>query len=187
MDSVTPVLETERLILRAHRVADFEASVAMWSDPAVTRYTIGPPSPPQRTWSRLMSYRGHWELMHYGYWAVEEKSSGDFIGELGIADFKRDNQPLIAGLPEIGWALRPHAHGRGYATEALKAVLQWTDSNLGAAETACIVQRDNHASLRVAEKIGYNTILSAATDDNPETIFIRTRPERSHLRDGVRD
>ncbi len=109
----TPVLDTDRLRLRAHQVRDFEACVAMWSDPATTRYTTGDPASPQRTWQRILAYRGHWELLRYGYWALEEKASGRYIGELGFADFKRDNQPDGAGLPEAGWALRSEYQGKG--------------------------------------------------------------------------
>src|SRR4051812_30549324 len=112
-----PTIETERLRLRPHGLKDFPDCVAMWSDPEVCRFTIGQPCPPQRTWQRLTSYLGHWQLLGYGYWAVEEKSSGRYIGELGFADFKREMQPSIEGIPELGWALVTRAHGKGYATE----------------------------------------------------------------------
>lgn len=71
-----PILETARLTLRPHRTEDLPAYVAMWSDPNVVRYTIGAPSPPQRTWMRLLGHRGHWYVLGFGYWAVEEKSRG---------------------------------------------------------------------------------------------------------------
>src|SRR6202034_1051337 len=70
---IAPVIETERLRLRHHQSDDLADGVAMWSDPAVVRYTIGDPSPSQRTWIRILAYRGHWALLNYGYWAVEEK------------------------------------------------------------------------------------------------------------------
>jgi len=174
-DSWTSVLETERLQLRAHKANDFADCVAMWSDPEILRYTIGDPSPVSRTWQRLLAYRGHWELMGYGYWAVEEKASGSYIGELGFADFKRDIRPSIEGLPEIGWALILKAHGKGYATEALKAAVAWGDSHLDSTRTVCIVHRDNHRSLRVAEKLGYSSILRAASPEEPDNILVRHR------------
>jgi RimJ/RimL family protein N-acetyltransferase len=61
--------------------------------------------------------------LSYGYWAVEEKTSGRYVGELGFADFKRDIVPSIEGMPELGWALVPQFHGKGYATEALRAAV----------------------------------------------------------------
>ena len=148
-----PVLETARLLLRGHTQADHEACVQMWADPIVTRYTIGAPSPPQRTWQRLLAYLGHWSLLGYGYWAVEDKQTGRYIGEMGFADFKRD-APAV-GSPELGWALAPHAHGRGLATEGLRAAVAWADACLEARETFCIIHPDNGASLRIADKLGF--------------------------------
>jgi RimJ/RimL family protein N-acetyltransferase len=166
-------METQRLRLRAHRADDFAACVAMWSDPVITRYTIGDPSPPQRTWLRILAYRGHWDLMGFGYWAVEEQATGCYIGELGFADFKRGIEPAIEGVPELGWALISQAHGKGYATEALKAAVSWGDAHLGAARTVCIIHRDNQRSFRVADKLGYGTILRASSDTDPNTILVR--------------
>jgi RimJ/RimL family protein N-acetyltransferase len=85
-----PIIETERLRLRGHDSGDFGDCVAMWADPEVVRYTIREPSPPQRTWLRILGYRGHWALLGFGYWAVQEKESGRYIGELravGLTSF----------------------------------------------------------------------------------------------------
>ena len=171
--TAAPVIETDRLRLRPHHLDDLADCVAMWSDPDVIRYTLGSPSSPQRTWLRILAYRGHWAMLGYGYWAVEEKVSGRYVGELGFADFKRDIQPSIEGMPELGWALAPRAHGRGYATEALRAAVSWGDSHFGQRRTACIIHRDNRASFRVAEKLGYTILVNAAGDEAPNAILIR--------------
>ena len=173
---VAPVLETERLRLRSHQSSDFADCVSMWSDPGVVRYTIRDPSPPPRTWLRILAYRGHWALLGFGYWAIEDRVSGRFVGELGFADFKRDIQPSIDGMPELGWALVTHAHGKGYATEALRAAVAWGDTHFGLLQTVCIIHRDNHASLRVAKKLGYATLLRASTDTEPNSILVRPAP-----------
>jgi RimJ/RimL family protein N-acetyltransferase len=171
--TIAPVIETERLRLRPHQSDDLADCAAMWSDPAVVRYTIGSPAPLQRTWLRILAYRGHWAMLGYGYWAVEEKVSGQYVGELGFADFKRDIQPSIEGMPELGWALVPRAHGKGYATEALRAAVSWGDSHFGLLRTACIIHRDNHPSFRVAEKLGYKTLVNAAGDGEPHAVLVR--------------
>ncbi len=150
-----PALETERLILRSHRADDFTDSVAMWRDPQVVRYTLGAESPPQRTWLRLLAYLGHWSLLGFGYWAVQSKLTGRYIGELGFADFHRNFEPNVDGIPEIGWALAPAAHGQGYATEAVRTVIAWGDAHLSGTRTVCIIHRDNAASLHIARKFGY--------------------------------
>ena len=174
VSSVPPVIETERLRLRPHQVDDLADCVAMWSDPIVVRYTIGEPAPPQRTWIRILAYRGHWAMLNYGYWAVEEKASNRYIGELGFADFKRDIVPSIEGMPELGWALVPQFHGNGYATEALKAVASWGDHHFAGRRTVCIIHPDNQRSFRVAEKLGYKKIFSArASGGEPSTVLAR--------------
>ena len=150
--AAAPTIETERLRLRGHGVDDFADCVAMWSEPDVVRYTIGEPSPPQRTWARLLSYRGHWALLGFGYWAVEERASGRYIGELGFADFKRAMKLSLEGMPELGWALAPWAQGRGFATEALTAATAWADEQIEAPRTVCIIRRENQRSLPCCRK-----------------------------------
>lgn len=150
-----PVLETERLRLRRHELADFEPMLEMWASPEVTRFIGGKPSSRPDTWGRLLRYIGHWTALDYGYWAVEEKASGRYLGDIGFADFKRETDPSFEGIPEIGWALAPWAHGQGYAVEAVRAALEWGDSHFGGARIVCMISSDNDRSIRVAEKVGF--------------------------------
>lgn len=177
--TVAPSLETERLRLVSHGVQYFADSVAMWADPEVARYTIGEPSSPQRTWLRILAYRGHWALLGFGYWAVQEKASGRYIGELGFADFKRSLKLTLEGIPELGWALIPWAQGKGYATEALRATVAWGDQQFKSPRTVCIIHRDNQRSLRVAAKLGYSAVLQCADDAEPNFILARDAPNRT--------
>ncbi|MGC2109625.1 MAG: GNAT family N-acetyltransferase [Candidatus Korobacteraceae bacterium] len=150
-----PVLETERLRLRGHRPDDFAACTMMWADPVVVRHTAGRPQSGEETWTKILRYAGLWPLLGFGFWAMEEKATGEFVGEVGFADFKRDMEPSIAGIPEMGWVLASKAHGKGYATEAVRAAIAWGDQHLSAARTVCLIQPENAASLRVAEKCGF--------------------------------
>lgn len=172
-----PRLETERLILRAHTAEDFADCAAMWCDPRVIRYTIGTESTPQRTWQRLLAYCGHWSLLGFGYWAIESKSTGRYVGELGFADFHRDFPPPLCDLPEIGWALVTEAHGRGYASEALHKILEWGDLNLRVARTICMIHRENYVSIHLARKLGYLTTVRVATDVEPTMLLTRSVPQ----------
>ena len=174
-----PTIETARLILRAHRAEDFADCSAMWADPSVTRYIGGKPSSPQQTWARIMNYIGHWVLMEFGYWAVEEKSSGKFIGELGFADFKRDVTPSIFGHPELGWAFASPFHGKGYATEAIQALTLWGDARFGALRTVCIINPENLKSIKIAEKFGYKLLIQTTYADHPTLLFAREHGGRS--------
>jgi RimJ/RimL family protein N-acetyltransferase len=150
-----PVIETDRLILRAHRLDDFPALEAIWGDPAVARFIRGNPSTREECWARLLRYSGHWELLGFGFWAVQSKDSARLIGDVGFADWARDISPSLDGLPEAGWAFSTEVHGRGIATEALNAALAWMDEKFGSKTTACIIGTQNTASIRVALKLGY--------------------------------
>lgn len=149
-----PVLETPRLRLRAHEVADFPDVMAMWSLEAVTHYIGGKPMRPDECWTRILRYRGLWPLVGFGYWAVEEKSTGRFVGDVGFGDFHRMIEPPISGFPEAGWVLGPDFHGKGYASEAVAAALHWLDQTCKG-RSVCIIDPANRPSLRIAEKSGF--------------------------------
>jgi RimJ/RimL family protein N-acetyltransferase len=133
----------------------------------------GKPSTPEEVWSRLLRYAGHWALLGFGYWAVVEKSSGRFVGEAGLADFKRAIEPSLGGAPEAGWALMPWAHGRGYATEALRAVLAWGEERFGSPRAVCIISPENLPSLRVAQKCGFERTSTTTYKGTPTVLFER--------------
>ena len=168
-----PVLETERLKLRGHRLDDFAACAAMWADPAVSRQLGHKPFTEEESWTRLLRYVGHWALMGYGYWVVEEKVSGSFVGEVGFADYKREMQSPVKELPEIGWVLDSRAHGKGYATEAARAAITWGEAHFSPPRTTCIVSPDNLRSIRVAEKCGYRNLELTLYKGKPIIVFVR--------------
>ena len=150
-----PVIKTPRLRLRGHRPGDLEPSSAMWADPEVTRFIGGRVSTRQQTWQRILAYMGHWRAMAYGYWAIEDERSRRFVGEIGFADFKRDIATSMQNVPEVGFALISSVHGKGYATEALGAVLAWADTHLPSRRTVALVDQENVASIHVLEKFAY--------------------------------
>jgi RimJ/RimL family protein N-acetyltransferase len=170
------MLETNRLRLRAHRREDLQDCFAMWSDPAVTRHIGGKPFTREEVWTKLLRYAGLWSVIGFGYWVIEEAATGRFLGEAGLADFQRSLDPAMEGAPEVGWALAPWAHGKGYATEAVRAVLSWADSQLGVPKVVCIIDPGNEASLRVAEKTGFRQVRRLTYKGEPTILFERTRP-----------
>ncbi len=172
---MTPILETQRLILRPHVREDFPVSVALWGDPEVVRFIGGRPFTVTECWTRLLRYRGHWELLGYGYWAVEEKSSGHFVGEVGFADNKREMEPGLGDTPEAGWMIAPSAKGKGYATEAMAAARDWIERVLGAERTVCLISPENTASLRVAAKLGYREYARTKLRDDEVVLLDRRR------------
>jgi RimJ/RimL family protein N-acetyltransferase len=167
--SEIPVIETERLRLRGHRVEDFPHCAAMWGDLAVTRYIGGRPFTGEEVWARLLRYVGHWKLLGFGFWLIEEKSTGNFIGEAGMAEFRREMTPSIEGVPEMGWVLSPQFQGKGYATEAVRAAAAWA----GDWRTVCIIHPENAGSVRVAEKCGYRELPRAIYRGQETRMFER--------------
>jgi RimJ/RimL family protein N-acetyltransferase len=179
MSSTAPPLDTERLTLRGHQLADFSDSFAMWSDPVVVRHISGKPSTREEAWSRVLRHAGHWALLGFGYWVIRERASGRFVGEIGFADFHRDLQPSFDDVPEAGWALATWSHGRGFATEALGAALAWADEDPRFARTACLIAPENAASIRVADKCGYRQVGSVVYHDEPSLVLERrAQPSR---------
>jgi RimJ/RimL family protein N-acetyltransferase len=168
-----PALSTERLRLRGHRKNDLDACVALWSDLDMVRYIGGKPSTRDATWSRLLQYLGHWSVNGFGYWLVEEIATGRYVGEVGIADFLREMEPSLKGSPEAGWVIAPWAQGRGYASEALTAVLGWADANLDHPAIACLIDPDNAPSLRVADKLGFRETMRTTFHGMPTVLMWR--------------
>lgn len=152
--AAAPILETQRVILRPDRREDFDAFANLWADPGVTRFIGGQPFTRAESWARFLRNAGLWPLLGHGYWAIEDKMTGTYWGNTGFADFER-GIASIRGIPEAGWVLAPEAHGRGLATEIVATITAWADANLPHAETACIIDPDHAASIRVAEKNGY--------------------------------
>ena len=147
----------------------------MWADESVVRHVGGRASTRQESWFRLLRYRGLWPVLGYGYWAVRERQSGRFVGDVGFADFKRGSEPSIDGHVEAGWVLAGWTHGRGYATEALAAALGWLDSATPHRSVVCLIDAGNFASLRVAEKCGFARTGLARVDASESVLLGRTR------------
>lgn len=152
---MVPVIETPRLRMRAHRMEDFESSAALWGNSDVTRFIGGKPSTREESWRRFISFGGHWAMMGHGYWLIEEKATGAYVGDAGFGSFKRDVGAHDFSAPEQGWALSPTVHGKGYATEACQAQLDWAENHFGRTDFICLIAPENTPSLNVARKLGY--------------------------------
>lgn len=172
---VIPEIETARFVLRAHTLDDFDASLAMWSDPVVVRHIGGRPFTADEVWARLLRYHGHWALLGFGFWAIAEKATGAFLGEVGFADFKRPIEPPFGDTPEMGWSLAAAAHGKGVASEVVAAAASWGDAHFTHDRTVCIIDPDNGASIRVAQKAGFAEVRRTELRGSPTVVFERMR------------
>jgi RimJ/RimL family protein N-acetyltransferase len=168
-----PVLETPRLRLRGFRASDLDAQAAAMADPAMVVHLGGSPFSREDTWRKILASPGLWALLGYGYWVVERREDGAYLGQIGFADFKRDMAPNIEGLPEMGWIMGKAAQGQGLATEAVLSALAWADEALGKREIVAIIGHQNAPSIRVAEKGGFSLREEAVYKGEPILLFRR--------------
>jgi RimJ/RimL family protein N-acetyltransferase len=146
---VKDVLETERLVLRMFQESDTDAYAEMVADPEVMRFLGGgQPVPRAEAWRNMAMILGHWHLRGYGMWAVEEKAGGEMLGRVGC--WRPEGWP---GL-EVGWTLRRRFWGRGYATEAARAAIDYAFTTLGQTRVISLIAPENVNSIRVAERLG---------------------------------
>jgi len=130
------------------REDDFEAYAKLTADPEVMRFIGGKTFDRLEAWRGMAFMVGHWHLLGYGHWAVEEKSTGNLMGRIGFLN--------PAGWPgfELGWTLAREYWGRGYATEGARRALQYGFEELDRSHIISLIHPDNNASIRVAERLG---------------------------------
>ncbi|HEX8118640.1 MAG TPA: GNAT family N-acetyltransferase, partial [Pyrinomonadaceae bacterium] len=146
---VKETLETERLVLRMFRESDTDAYADMVGDPEVMRFLGGgKPVSREEAWRNMAMILGHWQLRGYGMWAVEEKESAEMVGRVGC--WNPEGWP---GL-EVGWTLRRRFWGRGYATEAARASVEYAFDELNRTRVISLIAPENLNSIRVAERLG---------------------------------
>lgn len=172
---LVPSLETSDLLLRGPQPADLPAAVALHQHPDFYRFLGGKPFAEEDVWRRMLGQLGHWAMFGYGAWAIEEKTTGRFIGSVGFFDFQRNLTPSLKGTLEAGWTLDPSLHGRGYASQAVQAALAWMEPRFPAARLTCIIDPDNAASLGVARKFGFREFARTFYHDAPIVLLERAR------------
>ena len=170
-----PTIETERLILRAFRRDDLDAHSATLADRDVVRHLGGHAFNREDSWRRLTMAVGQWPLLGYGYWAVEARSSGALVGQVGFADFERGMTPDISGAPEMGWVFDTSVHGQGIAGEACRAALAWIEATWAPPQIPAIIAIENAKSMRLAERLGFVREPDAIYRDEHIALFLRIR------------
>lgn len=142
-------LETERLILRMFRESDAEAYAAICADAEVMRFLgDGKAMTEFEAWRSMAFLVGHWTLLGYGHFALEEKSSGRLVGRTGFLN--------PAGWPgfELGWTLGREFWGHGYATEGANRALRYAFEDMDRNHVISLIDPNNTGSIRVAERLG---------------------------------
>ena len=153
-------LITERLTLTPVGPGDLDDLVALWGDPDFATAIFPAPLSSEDVWFRLLRDIGHWEALGYGNWAIRETATRDYVGSVGVLDYRRILDPAF-DAPELGWGVAPRFQGKGLAFEAVSAALAWCDDTLNAPRTVCMISPDNAASHRLAARVGYRPYAEA--------------------------
>jgi RimJ/RimL family protein N-acetyltransferase len=140
------MIETERLLLRRIVEADADEFVSIHKHPTVTRF--------MGTFDRDEALRWierndrDWDQLGYGRLAIVENATGRLLGRSGLKYWPQFEET------EVGWLLRPDAWGRGFATEAGRASIEWGIQELGLPRITAMIMPENQRSIRVAERLG---------------------------------
>ncbi len=142
-----PVIETERLRLREPRMADLDA-FASFGRSARTQFLGGPATSAHAAWDGLRGMIGHWILRGFGWWTVEDKTTGDIVGRVGIGHH------IDWPEPELGWHAFDGFEGKGLAHEAALAARAQAHGPMGLGPVISLIHPDNLRSRRLAERMG---------------------------------
>ena len=145
-----PTLETERLILRPFRDDDTDAYFRVL-DSAQVRESLHLSETLDRSdaWQQMAWFLGQWVLRGTGHWALEERSTGDFLGRAGLHHPERPDWPGV----EVGWVLHPDYWGRGYATEAGAEAIRYAFEELDLEQVYSCILPENRQSQAVAQRL----------------------------------
>jgi RimJ/RimL family protein N-acetyltransferase len=149
-----PILTTERLVLSPPTAADFDDFAALLGDERVMA-PLGGAQPRPVAWRTFSQTAGSWALDGFGFFMVRTRDDGRFVGRIGC------HRPEGWPGTEVGWALTYDAFGKGYATEAAAACMDFAVDQLGWTEIIHCIAETNTASIAVAKRLGSRMLRTA--------------------------
>lgn len=165
------ILETPRMLLRRQVIEDLDALWALYCDPEVTKYIPDAPRTVEEAREELEWFlNGHPRHPELGLWATVLKENGKFIGRCGLLPLSIDGRDEV----EVAYTIARDAWGRGLGTEVARAILRYGFDTLGLSRLICLIEPQNTASQKVAEKIGMRlekTVDGIAGDGIPTLIY----------------
>ena len=148
---MTTILETDRLILRHQVLSDLDDLWALYQNPNITKYIHDAPRSREEAQEELEWHmNGHPRFPELGLWATIHKETGRFIGRCGLLPWEIDGQQEV----EVAYTIAREYWGQGLATEVAQAILHYGFEKLERSRLICLIEPENEASKRVAEKIG---------------------------------
>lgn len=160
-----PIIETERLRLRPHRVEDFEALAAFFT--TERSHFVGGPLDRRGAWLSFASDVGQWVLLGFGAWAIDHRETGIYMGQIAL------NHPAHFPEREIGWLLWDGLEGCGYAYEAALAVRNFAYGTLGWQTLVSYIDPENDRSISLAKRLGASLEAGAPTPNNDPCLVFR--------------
>ncbi|MGB5871390.1 MAG: GNAT family N-acetyltransferase [Albidovulum sp.] len=143
---IAPTLHTERLTLRAPKLADFEHWAAFFASPR-SIHERGQRNRAE-AWQLWAADVALWPLKGYGAFGLDDRATGEYLGEVGIYEF------IGYPEPELGWFTVPEAEGKGYAAEAAQAVMLWARQSFGWDRLINIIDPANDRSIALGLRLG---------------------------------
>lgn len=164
------ILETKRLVLRHQMMEDLDSLFALYRDPDIVRYIPDAPRTYAEARKELQWHmNGHPKHPALGLWATIYKETNTFIGRCGLLPWTIDGRDEV----EVAYLISKTHWGQGLATEAARAILEYGFQVLHLPRLICLIDPDNLASIRVAEKIGMAFKKEAEDEMGPFLIYAR--------------
>ncbi|RIV86603.1 GNAT family N-acetyltransferase [Aurantiacibacter zhengii] len=172
-----PALLTERLELWMPQVSDLQPMFRIICEETTARYLGGQPTLEDH-FMRFTRNAGSWHLYGYGMFMVRERGGdGSLLGNCGIFHSLRGMGTDFDNRPEAGWIIRHDATGKGYAEEAMRAILDSFDERF-ARELMCLIVQGNVVSMKLADKLGFEALREAEMRDGSQVQLYRRPPAR---------
>lgn len=146
MQALVPEIETERLILRAPRIEDFQRFAEIVLSPQGK--TWGPPKDRSEAWYGFLQLTATWYLRGTGAWMLTLRETGEMIGLSQISPEPGDDEH------ELGWLLAAEHEGQGYATEAAAAIRDHAFGEMRLPGLVSYIYAQNAKSHAVAARLG---------------------------------
>lgn len=171
-----PIITTDRLELWQPQASDLPGLAALVAPDAVRRHLGNQPPTMANSFARLVRNAGSWALYGYGNFIVRERGLRDVVGACGAFHSWRGFDGFD-DVAEVGWVFAEPVWGRGYATEAGAAALAWFDRVHGPRAIACMIDADNHASHKVAARLGFVAYDQHDFEGEPVVLLLRGAPQ----------
>jgi RimJ/RimL family protein N-acetyltransferase len=166
------ILETKRLILRHQVLDDLDNLFALYRDLDVSRYIPDAPRTYEEAKEELEWHmNGHPKYPELGLWATMHKETNKFIGRCGLLSWTIDEQYEV----EVAYLISKDFWGQGLGTEVAQAIVDYGFEKLNLTRLICLIDKQNLASLRVAEKIGMTFEKEGKDEIGPFLLYTKNK------------